>query len=264
MNKNVAGQFFFVDAYDEFSGEPVMGDAANITAQLAIDGGTSAAIAGATAEVDATNHPGLYRLPATQAETNGFQLAVTPSSSTPGVVMDRVIYNTTDAAAALADDVLDEQLADHNLAGTMGAKLNSIGALNITVQNPVGVSNDLTIVQGDDYQGARALVWTITGYAGPNLDGDTATIKFVKANDWAKGIGTTIHTTDPTSTIVQSGSTITITQPLTSAQTLVLSTAPPGDNWNYRYGITAVDAATTQVITLVSPDSRCKVLNPGD
>ena len=90
--KNTAAQklrvFAFADAGHATldSGEPVTGDAANITAQTAVDN----AALGATndvnpVEVDATNAPGVYEFDPTQAETNGDIIEWYARSSTAGV-----------------------------------------------------------------------------------------------------------------------------------------------------------------------------------
>lgn len=90
--KNVASQkvrvFAFADAGHASldPGEPVTGDAANISAYTAVDNGTlGASNDAAPTEVDATNAPGYYEFDPTQGETNGDVVEWYPKSSTAGV-----------------------------------------------------------------------------------------------------------------------------------------------------------------------------------
>lgn len=86
MQKNVAGQKWVVFAFQDEGGtnpgEPVTGDAANITANLRIDGGAANA-------VDDTNptelENGYYVFDITAAESNGENIVICPASSTANV-----------------------------------------------------------------------------------------------------------------------------------------------------------------------------------
>lgn len=86
MQKNVAGQKWVVFAFQDEGGanpgEPVTGDAANITANLRLDGGAANA-------VDDTNptelEDGYYIFDLTQAETNAENIVICPASSTANV-----------------------------------------------------------------------------------------------------------------------------------------------------------------------------------
>lgn len=90
--KNVGSQkvrvFAFADAGHASldAGEAVTGDAANISAQVAVDNAAlGASNDAAPAEIDATNAPGYYEFDPTQAETNGDVVEWYPKSSTAGV-----------------------------------------------------------------------------------------------------------------------------------------------------------------------------------
>lgn len=92
LYKNVASQkvrvFAFADAGHATldPGEPVTGDAANISAYTAADNAALGASNDvAPTEVDATNAPGVYEFDATQGETNGSVIEWYPKSSTAGV-----------------------------------------------------------------------------------------------------------------------------------------------------------------------------------
>lgn len=90
--KNVSSQkvrvFAFADAGHASldAGEPVTGDAANISARVSVDNAAlGASNDTAPSEIDATNAPGFYEFDATQAETNGDVIEWYPKSSTAGV-----------------------------------------------------------------------------------------------------------------------------------------------------------------------------------
>jgi hypothetical protein len=95
MFKNVASQKIAVFAWDGANGTAKTGDAANITAQISVDGGTSAATNDTNpTELDSTDHPGIYIFDLTQAETNGDMIVVSPSSATDNIVFRPSIVYT--------------------------------------------------------------------------------------------------------------------------------------------------------------------------
>jgi hypothetical protein len=99
--KNVASQKLAVFAYDSTDGSPVTGDAANITAQISKDGGTTAATNDVNpTELDATDAPGIYIFDLTQAETNADLIVVSAVSSTADVELDPIIIYTTPGSNA--------------------------------------------------------------------------------------------------------------------------------------------------------------------
>jgi hypothetical protein len=107
MLKNTASQRFYVYAWDGAAGEPKTGDAANITAQIVIDGGASAATNDTNpTELSAANHPGVYYFEATQAETNGSQIVVTPVSSTANVTFRPLFIDTMQVNVKQINDVV--------------------------------------------------------------------------------------------------------------------------------------------------------------
>lgn len=82
MQKNVGGQKWKVFAFNRTTGNPVTGDAANITANLHIDGGA----ANPVDDVNPTELSGGYYLfDITQAESNGDLLCIIPVSTTADV-----------------------------------------------------------------------------------------------------------------------------------------------------------------------------------
>lgn len=86
MQKNLAGQrwvvFAFGGAGHASEGQPITGDAANITANLRIDG----AAANATDDVNPTElEDGYYVFDITAVESNGDNILLSPQSSTANV-----------------------------------------------------------------------------------------------------------------------------------------------------------------------------------
>lgn len=82
MKKNVAGQTWLAFAFNRASGNPVTGDAANITALISKDHGTATALATPSPTEIAA---GYYRFTLTQAETNADALDLIVTSATSGV-----------------------------------------------------------------------------------------------------------------------------------------------------------------------------------
>lgn len=106
--KNATSQKLAVFAYDLTNGTPVTGNASNITAQISLDGGATAATNDVNpTELDATDAPGIYIFDLTQAETNADLLIVVPVSATSDVELDpSIIYTTPGTNAALLADTI--------------------------------------------------------------------------------------------------------------------------------------------------------------
>ena len=100
MFKNTAGQKWSVLAFDRTTGERKTGDAAQISAKIAIDDGAATALGDAApAEVE----DGIYRFDLTQAETAGDKLELFSESSTSNVIvlgLPVVAYTRTAAPTA--------------------------------------------------------------------------------------------------------------------------------------------------------------------
>jgi hypothetical protein len=89
--KNVAGQQIAVCAWDTGGSAPKAGDAANITAQISLDGGACAATADVNpTELDAVDMPGIYLFDLSQAETNGDLVILFAVSGTANIVINPV------------------------------------------------------------------------------------------------------------------------------------------------------------------------------
>ena len=154
--------------------------------------------------------------------------------------------------AAVADAVLDELTSGHTVAGSAGAALGRIGSNQTTVQNPIASDGTITIYQGDDYTGARALIWTLTGYVGPNVNGQACTMRFMQWDNYKDAGGNA--DLQVAGTVAQSGDTVTVTVELSDTQTASLSPHPPNNPFHYRHHVYATAGSDT--VTLVFGKSK--------
>lgn len=167
--KNTANQKLSVFAYDSTTGDPVTGDAANITAQLSLDGGTSAATNDTNpTELDATDHPGIYIFDMTQAETNANMINLSAVSATANVLLEPVIVYTEPATR----DANLIQILGTALTETVGGYLAAAFKKFFDVATPVFTSASVNQT-GDSYARidtngsgltslAQSSVWTST------------------------------------------------------------------------------------------------------
>lgn len=175
MQKNTAGQRFFVKAFDDNGA--VSGDAANITCQLSIDG----AAYSATNDVNPTEigTSGQYVFDLTQAETNGYELSFVPESSTSGVQVMGMPTNVIYTSEPL------------DLAAIAQAVTDRISGVQLTFQQQAQLSSEkrLSVVQGDDY--SRNPIRIDIDVAG-EIDGDTdltQTVLVVSFERWGSPFG---------------------------------------------------------------------------
>lgn len=133
--KNVAGQFLSAFAFDKTTGVAKTGDAANITALLAIDNGAPAA----TNDVNPSElgTTGIYVFTATQAETNGDKLDLAAVSATANVLLNPITIYPFDPIASI-DDLLNKALAAFTTAGTVGDNLRQVFTKAITFPDVAG------------------------------------------------------------------------------------------------------------------------------
>jgi copper chaperone CopZ len=146
MQKNAASQKWIVFAFDRTDNTPKTGDAANITANLRIDGG------GANA-VDDTNptelEDGFYAFDLTQAETNGDSIVICPASSTSDIQVvgcPAAVYPVT-----LSDYKADvSSLATSSALSTVSGKIDTIDGIvdNILVDTSTTLDGKLNTIDG--------------------------------------------------------------------------------------------------------------------
>lgn len=91
IQKNVNSQKIAVFAFNELTGVGETGDAANITAEISKDFGASVATNDANpAELESTDHPGMYVFELLQAETNADVIVISAVSSTANIIIDPI------------------------------------------------------------------------------------------------------------------------------------------------------------------------------
>lgn len=111
--KNVSSQKIAVFAYDTANDTPKTGDAANITAQISLDGAATAATNDTNpTELDATDAPGIYLFNMTQAETNADLIILSAVSATSDISLEPVIIYTTPGDNTALNVNLIEYLGD--------------------------------------------------------------------------------------------------------------------------------------------------------
>lgn len=130
--KNKTSQKVAVFAYDSTDGSAKTGDAANITAQISLDGGTTVATNDVNpTELDATDAPGIYIFDMTQAETNANMIILAAASSTTNILLDPLIIYTepeqrvVDVTAISGDSVAADN-AESFFDGTGYAGTNNV------------------------------------------------------------------------------------------------------------------------------------------
>jgi hypothetical protein len=178
MYKNVAGQKWTVFAFDLTDNTPLTGDAAQITANLRIDGVQNA--------VDDTNptelEDGYYEFDLTQAETNGDLLVMCPASSTANIQVIGVpgsVWTTPAATLDWADggrlDLILDAIAVNaaRLTATRATYIDYLfsiyfGLVSSVSQAQAGAAGTITLAAAasavnDFYKGQNVAIYTGTG-----------------------------------------------------------------------------------------------------
>lgn len=156
MKFNTAGQRFHVIAFDDAG--RVTGDAANITCELAIDGGARAALTDVNpVEIGTT---GEYVFDLEAAETNGHALSFTPASSSGAQVLGvpaNVVYTTLEVAIKAKTDLIT----------TSTVYVSQTISSNGIVENPIsllGERHSRTIATVADYSASTLVIgWRYDG-----------------------------------------------------------------------------------------------------
>lgn len=208
--KNVASQkvrvFAFADAGHASldAGEPVTGDAANISARVAVDNAALAASNDtAPTEIDATNAPGFYEFDPTQAETNGDVVEWYPKSSTAGVQVITVGGNVQTTQPPNFPALGIESDGDVTKVNTLDGHTAQTGDSYARLGAPAGasVSADIATVDGNVdailVDTGTTIPATLGSPAGADMSADIAAVKSETAAivadtnelqvDWANG-----------------------------------------------------------------------------
>lgn len=197
--------------------------------------------------------PGRYRttfvvpLTYTLGDTLHLSVAATVGGVAAKAVLDRF-------RLASPGDVLDEALSDHTVAGTAGAALGRIGSACITVVSPVSEGGTITLYQGDTYTDTRVLSFTITGYVGPDLDGENGTFRMLSRSKHLAA--ETESDLEVACAYNQTGTTVTVDVTLAAGDTAGLDSSPPKDSLNYLYQLRA--EPTGKLITVAEGDATVR------
>ncbi len=168
MEKNVAGKwvvFAFQDEGGANPGEPVTGDAANITANLRIDGGA----ANAVDDVNPTElEDGYYIFDITATESNGDLLLIAPASSTANVNVIGVpgsIYTTPPNfnALGIASDGDISGNVDGNVVGSVASVAAQVTANVTAISGDTAAADNLELdYDGTGYNKSNSTIGTCT------------------------------------------------------------------------------------------------------
>jgi YD repeat-containing protein len=154
MQKNVAGQIWVVYAYDITDNTPKTGDAAQITANLRLDGGEANAVDDANpTELEA----GYYAFDITQAESIADSLLLVPASSTENIQVVALPPHVWTRPPNFQKTLID---------ATGKLKLTTLAPQSIT-WNADGSHNVITYFNGE--------IWTHAYNASGQLTGVTVT-----------------------------------------------------------------------------------------
>jgi hypothetical protein len=163
LRKNTAGQKWIVFAFNRTTNAPQTGDAANITANLRLDGGAANA-------VDDTNptelEDGYYAFDLSQAEANGDSIVICPASTTadiqvigvPGAVWTTTVPGTV---AAIETDTQDLQarLPAALVGGRMDASVGAMAAGVVTASAVATGAIDADALAADAGTEIGTAVW---------------------------------------------------------------------------------------------------------
>lgn len=157
-----------------------------------------------------------------------------------------------DAAAAAAGLTASQE----EKLDAVKAKTDLIGSLAYTIVNPVDTSDGdrLSLVAGDDYTGTgRVPTWTVTGWTGPTLAA-AGKLRLVRLPRYVQGkLSRVSADLELDATIAADGSTLTITAPITGAETSTLTgLTDTADVDTHRYQLLGFDAsAPTELVSIM-------------
>jgi hypothetical protein len=162
---------------------------------------------------------------------------------TPGTGADAF---DTDGLQAIGKGALGTAIPGSFAAGTAGYVLNAIktktdqiGSAAVTITAPVDPNDDsrLTLTQGDDHTSGSGLPsWTVTNWTGPALK-TTGKLRLLSIEAYRQLGTNAVADLEVDATITTSGSTLTITAPITAAQSALLASYPPGDQDTHQYQV---------------------------
>ena len=201
--KNVAGQKLAVAAWDGANSTWKTGDAANITAQISIDGAACAATNDVNpTELDAVDAPGTYIFDLLQADTNGDLIIVHPVSSTSNIVF-RPVYARTTLLTPTVAGYLDKAISaiETSIIAEVNVNEGKIDALNdISVANIIAGIADGAY----DLQEMIRIIFAIA--VGKATGGGTTSISFRDSADSKDRAVMTVNSKGTRSAVTLDGS----------------------------------------------------------
>lgn len=169
MQKNVAGQKWVVFAFNRTTNVALTGDAANITANLRIDGGAANAID----DVNPTElEDGFYVFDITQAESNGDSIVIAPVSSTANIQ----VIGTPMALWTTPEGFPDELIPSGS--GSVTVNQDTGGANNLSYESSPGVFIDNAVVKAflkTDFDAGNTTDAFLKAHTTTKVDGDWTT-----------------------------------------------------------------------------------------
>ena len=221
MYRNTAGTLK-VFAFNRTNNAPVVGDAAQITCRVAINGGARVALADTN---PAETEDGYYLFDVAAAETNGITADFYPESATANVQVIPVEHSRYLS--------LEQQIAD---------KTNTIQSGKVSYAGPVTAKGTVDqIVIGDDYLTAHgtAFVWTISAI--PGMSAGSVVVHFGGKN------GTNTFAVTGTAADVGSGKwSLTCQMPRATSGQLIAG--------EYRYSVAVHNAAGVELTRVYYDD----------
>lgn len=166
------------------------------------------------------------------------------------------LLSATVAGADVADDSVIAKLAAKGTAAdfdTFDNTTDSLEALRNRLASPgliigaaVATDGIMLLYEGDDYTSANAITITVTGWGGPDLDGENGIVRFVKKHtdyDQSDTSAAAVELGTAKVTIAQTGTTITVTLAFAAADIAALELSPPNADLHYQYQVIVQDGS---------------------
>jgi hypothetical protein len=135
--------------------------------------------------------------------------------ATQATIADKLDEKVSEVGGGSGGGITDEQW------GYIVRQLGLIGSAEVTMNGPMLASGDFLLVQGND----RTLSWTIKNWA--LAVPDSCKVELTTANAYSAGGVQPAKLLELTATCSLSGSTLTISAPITATQSNALPTSPP-------------------------------------
>ncbi|HOW70105.1 MAG TPA: hypothetical protein PKY77_05835 [Phycisphaerae bacterium] len=147
MYKNIAGQYLAVYAHDTEANGPMEGDAANITATIALDCGSPTSWVGPSSQTHPTERGGgIYIFPLTQAQTNCKLVTLVAASASENVIIEPRAVEVQDPYGQTVDGITVSSAIESLLAVVAGQAVPSGNAVAFKKRD--GSTTKVTVTYG--------------------------------------------------------------------------------------------------------------------